>query len=74
MLRHVYQTKEIDSTIPAMNSMEELITNLESAYNPSLSSYEKTMLKNLSAAADSTNGAYLPDHYKWLENWSVKMV
>ena len=74
MLRHVYQKKEIDSTIPAMNSMEELITNLESAYNPSLSFYEKSMLKKLSATADSTNSAYLPNHYKWLENWAVKKV
>ncbi len=70
MLRYVYQIKEIDCTIPAMNSMEELITNLELVYNPSLSSYEEKILDDLSEAANSTNGAYLPNHYKWLENWS----
>ena len=72
MLRYVYQTKEIECTIPAMNSMEELIANLESVYNPALSTYEKKILDNLSKAASSTKGAYLPNHYKWLENWSTK--
>ncbi len=70
MLRHIYQTTEIDTTMPAMNSIEEVITNLESAYSPSLSSDEKTMLKHLSDIALSTKSAYLPEHYKWLENWA----
>ena len=72
MLRYVYQRQEIDVTIPAMNSIEELITNLESIYNPSLSSYEEHLLHELSEIASSTQSAYLPDHYKWLEKWSSK--
>jgi predicted aldo/keto reductase-like oxidoreductase len=74
MLRHVYDVKEIDSTMPAMNSIKEVLTNLESAYNPALSQYEKSMLRNLSTVAASTRGAYLPDHYKWLENWATRTV
>ena len=74
MLRHVYGKTEIDSTMPAMNSMDEVAVNLESAYNPSLSSYEKGMLKKLSTEAASTRGAYLPNHYKWLENWAARAV
>ncbi|MBN1290507.1 MAG: aldo/keto reductase [Candidatus Latescibacteria bacterium] len=74
MLRHVYNTQEIDSTMPAMNNMEEVITNLESAYNPVLSPYEKTLLNNLSEVAASTKRAYLPNHYKWLENWATRTV
>jgi len=74
MLRHVYNAKEIDSSMPAMNSMEEVITNLESAYNPILSQYEKSILKKLSTVAASTKSAYLPNHYKWLESWATRTV
>ncbi len=74
MLRHVYNTKEIDTAMPAMNSMEEVVKNLESVYNPALSQYEKSMLENLSTVAASTKSAYLPNHYKWLENWAVRAV
>ena len=69
MLKHIFQNPGIDSAMPAMNSMEELETNLEAAYNPALSAYEQKLLDNLSAHATTTNSAYLPDHYKWLENW-----
>ncbi len=71
MLRHVYAAKEIDSAMPAMNSMDEVMTNLNSAYKPELSPNEKDLLRNLSAVAASTKSAYLPDHYKWLENWAT---
>jgi len=74
MLRHIYQNSDIHSALPAMNNMEEVVINLESAYNPAISSYEKKLLDNLSTAAASTKRAYLPDHYKWLENWAVKTV
>jgi predicted aldo/keto reductase-like oxidoreductase len=74
MLRHVYNAKEIDSTMPAMNSMKEVIANLESAYNPTLSQYEKSLLENLSVVAASTKRAYLPKNYKWLENWATRTV
>lgn len=72
MLRHIYQNHDIHTTMPAMNSMEEVVNNLESAYNPTLSYYENTKLKELSTVAASTKSAYLPDNYKWLENWSTK--
>ncbi|MFA6470911.1 MAG: aldo/keto reductase [Candidatus Latescibacterota bacterium] len=74
MLRYVYAAKDIDSTMPAMNTLEEVMTNLESIYQPSLSNYEKKLLENLSAVAASTKSAYLPDHYKWLENWATRTV
>jgi predicted aldo/keto reductase-like oxidoreductase len=74
MLRHVYNTKEIDSTMPAMNSMEEVITNLESVYHPTLTPYDKSLLQDLSSVAASTKSAYLPGNYKWLEKWAVRKV
>jgi predicted aldo/keto reductase-like oxidoreductase len=69
MLRHIYQNKDIHTIMPAMNTLGEVAVNLESAYNPALSEYEQTKLKELSTAAASTKSAYLPAHYKWLENW-----
>ena len=71
MLRHVYEKNEIDCTMPAMNGMDELYRNLESAYNIQLSSNERQILKKLSDTASATKSAYLPHHYKWLENWHV---
>jgi len=74
MLRHVYQNEDVNTTFAAMNSMEELVTNLESAYTPQISDYEKTMLDNLSVKVGAAKGTYLPVHYKWLENWRVETV
>ncbi len=71
MLRHIYRNADIYTAMPAMNSVEEVVLNLESAYNPALSDYEQTKLKELSDAASATERAYLPDHYKWLENWAT---
>ena len=37
-----------------------------------MTSAEKGLLNDLSAEAASTQRAYLPGHYKWLENWAVR--
>lgn len=74
MLRHIYRTEEIDCTMPAMNSMGEVVTNLESAYAPTISPYEKELLDKLSGIAAKMKAAYLPEHYRWLEKWAVKTV
>jgi len=71
MLRHIYRKTEIDCTMPAMNSMEEVVTNLESAYNPVLSAEEERELERLSSIAAQLKQAYLPPHYRWLENWAT---
>jgi len=73
MLRHVYETPEIDCTMPAMNGMDEVLTNLESAFSPKMSGYERTRLSELSTIAARMKQAYLPDHYKWLENWHTRL-
>ncbi|MFA6471868.1 MAG: aldo/keto reductase [Candidatus Latescibacterota bacterium] len=74
MLRYVYQFPEIDCTMPAMNTMEEVKINLQSAHTPAISAEEKELLNKLSEMAHATKGAYLPDHYRWLENWATKQV
>ena len=70
MLRYVYNTPEIDCVMPAMNSLDELITNLETTFAPKLSSDENIRLKRLSNEASALRGAYLRPHYRWLENWA----
>ena len=70
MLRHVYEAPEIHCAMPAMNSMKELVTNLESSQKTRLASEERAMLADLSKEADALKGAYLRPHYKWLENWA----
>ncbi len=73
MLRHVYEAQEIHCTMSAMNSMEELVQNLESTQKTSLTSNERNMLADLSKEADALKGAYLRPHYKWLENWACRI-
>jgi predicted aldo/keto reductase-like oxidoreductase len=74
MLRYAYQNEDVHTNFAAMNSMQEVVTNLESAYIPQMSDYERTILDNLSAQVGAAKGAYLPDNYKWMENWRVKTV
>ncbi len=74
MIRYVLAVSEIDTTMMAMNSMDELQTNLQAAYNPAISPDEEALLEELSETASSTERAYLPDHYRWLEDWSVRTV
>jgi len=72
MLRYVYQRPEIHTTIPAMNSIGELSVNLESIYRPSFSPEEKHLLDRLSVTAAAMKSAYLPGHYRFLENWTSR--
>ena len=74
MLRHIYDSPEVHCTMPAMNDMSEVVKNLESAYNPSMSPHERELLNRLSGVAAQLKEAYLPDHYKWLERWSTRVV
>lgn len=74
MLRHVFQIREIDVAMPAMNIMAELRNNLEAAYHPALSAQEREALEKLSDIAARTKSAYLPNHYKWLEDWATNRV
>ena len=69
MLRYVFDAPEIHTTIPAMNSMDEVMSNLAVAYQPSITAEERERLARLSRDADPLRGSYLRPHYRWLENW-----
>jgi len=74
MLRHVFANDRLDVAFTAMNSLEEVAVNLEAAYNPAISDEETAKLRELSEFALSQQGAYLPPHYRWLENWASRVV
>lgn len=73
-LRYVYANEMIDCTMPAMNTMDELMMNLESAFSPAITEEEESLLKTLSRDADSMRAMYLRPHYRWLESWSGSRV
>lgn len=68
-LQFILQTPEIASTIPAMNSITEVEQNVSAVFGGPLSAPQGQFLDMLNEAADATDGAYLPDRYRWLENW-----
>jgi predicted aldo/keto reductase-like oxidoreductase len=74
MLRHVFDCKEIDCAMNAMNTMAELASNLDAAYHPSISQEEDALLAGLSRDADSMRAEYLSPKYRWLENWRIRVV
>ena len=54
--------------------MNELREDLDAAFKPAVSPEEKKLLADMSVIAARTKGAYLPPHYKWLENWASNRV
>ncbi len=70
MLRYVFSEERIASAMPAMNSFSDLASNLAAAHDPVLRDIERRTLAKLSMEAFATQGAYLPNHYKWLEKWA----
>ena len=69
-LRHVYAEEQVHCVLTAMNTPQEVADDLASAYEQVLSERERAVLLALSEAARAQNRAYLPDHYKWLEDWA----
>jgi len=73
-LRHLWENDDIASVMPTFNSIGELWDDLESLWQPALTKEDKKVLKKLSKMADKTQGAYLPEKYKWMEEWRVRTV
>lgn len=71
-LRFVLDTPEIASTIPAMNSLNEVVENTGVVQGEGRMSRAETELLQLWAeAAERAQGAYLPEKYAWLEQWKA---
>jgi len=73
-MRHLWRNDDIASVIPSMNTVGELWDSLESFWQPEMSKDEMKVLKNLTKKADKTLGAYLPEHYRWMEEWRVRQA
>jgi predicted aldo/keto reductase-like oxidoreductase len=74
MLRHAFSVPGVHVSMPSINTMNELRDDLEAAYQPAVSPEEARLLTEMSNIAARTKGAYLPPHYKWLENWATNRV
>lgn len=70
--RYLWQNKDIASVLPSLNSIGQVWEALESLWEPEFTKEDESVLKKLTKKADKTNGAYLPDHYKWMTEWRVK--
>ena len=68
-LKFILQTPQIASAIPAMNSIEEIVQNVSAVPGGGLSDPQGQYLEIYNDAADESGGTYLPEHYRWLEDW-----
>jgi aryl-alcohol dehydrogenase-like predicted oxidoreductase len=70
-LRYVLNSGiEADSVYTGMYTYAHLNQNLTAFYNNRMTDEESVLLSKLSKIADKHASAWLPDHYKWLTNWS----
>lgn len=71
-LKFIINTKEMTSTIPQMNSVEEMKENLGALKDLSLGWEERWMLEEYKNHAKRVGPSYLPPHYQWLhEQWTA---
>ena len=62
---------EADSTLAGMYSLKHLYDDIEAFFKPSMSDEERGLLDELRKVAGRSAAEWLPEHYKWLENWVV---
>lgn len=60
-----------DTTFTGMYNMDHLYKNIGAYFNPGMSSDERRLLKQVRDSARMVAKSYLPDHYKFLENWAA---
>ena len=73
ILKYIINLKEITSTIPAMNSVDEMKENLGILDDMSFNRSHHQMLEELRYAAKRLGPSYLPPHYRWLHHeWMKK--
>ncbi|MBN1293610.1 MAG: hypothetical protein JXB48_17350, partial [Candidatus Latescibacteria bacterium] len=70
-LRYVINSGiQAESTLVGMYNLPNLYENVNAYYNPKMSDEEKKLLENITNKAVRSTQAWLPDHYKWLDNWA----
>lgn len=58
------------STLTGMYTLSHVYENVGAYYKPKMSAEEKNLLDKLLEVAESSAHSWLPEHYKWLEEWS----
>ncbi len=61
-----------DSIFVGMNHFREFDENIKAFYNPEISEEETVLLNQLRDIAQKTSHLFLPDHYKFLNDWAPK--
>jgi len=73
IMKYIVSHKEITSTIPAMNSIDEMKENLGILDDMSINRTYHQMLEDLRYVAEKHGPSYLPPHYRWLHHeWAEK--
>jgi aryl-alcohol dehydrogenase-like predicted oxidoreductase len=70
-LKFILKAREVSSAIPAMNSIAEVVENVGAVPGNGLSESEGQCLQLYNEAAEQSEGRYLPEEYRWLEQWKV---
>ncbi len=72
-LRYVINSGvKADTTLAGMYNLNDVYENVAAFYRPEMSREERKLLKLVKETARTETTAWLPDHYKWLDNWAVK--
>lgn len=61
---------DASSTFTGMYTLNQVYENVAAYYKPAMSKEDRTLLDQLREAAESSSQSWLPDHYKWLDQWS----
>jgi len=70
-LRYVLNSGiDTESIFCGMYSLEHLYEDIVPFYKTEMSDEEKALLNNIRNVATQQASAWLPEHYKWLENWA----
>jgi len=69
-LRYVINSGlDVDTTLGGMYYPYHVYDNVEAYFNPAMSSEEKAVLKKIRSRVKNVTSNWLPDHYKFLEEW-----
>ena len=63
-----------DTTLGGMYNLDHVYENVGAYYNPKMTSEEKKLLKKLRKVAKVSANAWMPDHYKFLEQWAADIT
>ena len=74
-LRHVINSDvKPDTTLTGMYNLYHIYENVAAYYHPEMSDEERTFLNDIKRVAVYSAKAWLPEHYKWLEDWAESPV